>query len=137
VRVGTAATLGIAVVVAAGAATARGWPEGLAELIQRTEDARTAATAWGARQAVGPSLEELAGDGAVRAARLHNAGPLGDPGSDRLGRARWFSLALLFPVAAQFLYRGGELNETAARRPEPVLLGLAAVALRLGRPETA
>jgi len=50
---------------------------------------------------------------------------------------RWFSLALLFPVAAQFLYRGEELNETAARRPELVLLGLAAIALRLGRPETA
>jgi hypothetical protein len=32
--------------------------------------------------------------------------------------SRWFYLALLFPVAAQFLYRGGELNETATRRPE-------------------
>jgi hypothetical protein len=51
VRVGTVVALGIAVVAAAGAATVRGWPEGLAELIQRTED----------RQAVGPSLEELAG----------------------------------------------------------------------------
>ena len=61
VRVGTVVALGIAVVAAAGAATVRGWPEGLAELIQRTEDVRTAATAWGARQAVGPSLEELAG----------------------------------------------------------------------------
>ena len=49
----------------------------------------------------------------------------------------WFYLALLFPVAAQFLYRGGELNETAARRPELLPLGLAAVAMRLGRPETA
>ena len=84
-----------------------------------------------------PGAARLAGDGAVRAARLHRAGPFGDPGSDRLGRARWFSLALLFPVAAQFLYRGEELNETAARRPELVLLGLAAIALRLGRPETA
>jgi hypothetical protein len=44
---------------------------------------------------------------------------------------RWFYLALLFPVAAQFLYRGGELNETAARRPELVLLSLAAIALLL------
>jgi hypothetical protein len=44
---------------------------------------------------------------------------------------RWFSLALLFPVAAQFLYRGGELNQTAARRPELVLLSLAAIALLL------
>jgi hypothetical protein len=45
--------------------------------------------------------------------------------------SRWFYLALLFPVAAQFLYRGGELNETAARRPELVLLSLAAIALLL------
>lgn len=44
---------------------------------------------------------------------------------------RWFYLALLFPVAAQFLYRGGELNQTAARRPELVPLSLAAIALLL------
>ena len=50
---------------------------------------------------------------------------------------RWFYLALLFPVAAQFLYLGAQLNQTASRRPELVLLSLAAVALRLRRPETA
>lgn len=44
---------------------------------------------------------------------------------------RWFCLALLFPVAAQFLYTGGELNQTAARRPELVPLSLAAIALLL------
>ena len=51
-------------VVALGAAGLLGTLVGaamLAELIQRTEDLRTAATAWGARQAVGSSLEELAG----------------------------------------------------------------------------
>ena len=250
-------------VVALGAAGLLGTLVGaamLAELIQRTEDLRTAATAWGARQAVGSSLEELAGGVAAHyflvpglafaaalllvlaARRRHRAAPtaavfalalagvallytlprlgqlplhldqqalgatgdllapqtayqvfpLAAPAWERWWRGpaggfelatldavltaglgglalwcwrrgrpgwpavvlfvllvstvlahsatlaptgwagpRWFYLALLFPVAAQFLYRGGELNETAARRPELVLLSVAAIALLL------
>jgi len=80
---------------------------------------------------VAPQGSRLAGDGAVRAARLDRAGALGDPGPDRLDRAPLVLPGPAVPAGRPVPGPGRRAQETAARRPELVLLSLAAIALLL------